>query len=154
MMDLPLWTLFQNKVDKKVGHGKIIREDSDAIMHQEVSENDKDSIMPVGQISDYGANNLLLPPLTEPLQHLHQLDSVSRLMRLQRHQRQAMLSILSQVTHLRIFDRSSLIHTDLFITFNSKKWVEPVPMRLQHRTVKHIYGICGSLNQCEQTLRK
>jgi hypothetical protein len=67
MMDVPLWILFQNKVDQTVGHEQIVREDSDAIMQQEVRTNDKDSTMPAAQIREYGANNLLLPPLVEPL---------------------------------------------------------------------------------------
>jgi hypothetical protein len=35
MSAVPLWTLFQNKVDKTVGHEQIIGEDRDAIMQQE-----------------------------------------------------------------------------------------------------------------------
>jgi hypothetical protein len=80
MTDVPLWTLLQNKTVKTVGREQIIREDSDAIMQHEVRANHKDITILVAQISEYGVNNILLPPLAEPLQRPSTPVRVSELM--------------------------------------------------------------------------
>jgi hypothetical protein len=53
----PFWNMSQNEAAKIRDHERIIREDSDVIIQQEVRENDTDITMSAAQLSDYGANN-------------------------------------------------------------------------------------------------
>jgi hypothetical protein len=64
----PLWNILQNKAAKVVDHESNTMQDSNTIMQQEVWEKDNDCETSASQLSKYGANNLLLPPLAEPLQ--------------------------------------------------------------------------------------
>jgi hypothetical protein len=59
------WTMSRNKATKIGGHEKIRREDIYAIIQQEFRLNDMESTMSAAQLSEYGANNLLLPPLAD-----------------------------------------------------------------------------------------
>jgi hypothetical protein len=144
MMAVPLLTLFHNNVDKKVGHEQIKRDDSDMIMHQEVRTNVEDSTTLVEQMSEYGANNLLLPALAEPFQRPSTPVTVSEPMDEAPEtpktgnfiQPLVKNSAPPQVTNLSTFSRSRLTQTDPLIIFNSKKRADPVPMNLQHCTVK------------------
>jgi hypothetical protein len=62
------WIVSQNKASKIGYHERTIRKDSNAIMLQEVWAKDMDCDMAATQLSEYGDNNLLLPPLVKPLQ--------------------------------------------------------------------------------------
>jgi LysM repeat protein len=65
--------------------------DSNTIMQKEVWTKDNYCDTSASQLSEYGANNLLLPPLTEPLQRPSTPVRVSEpWMRLLKHPRQAM----------------------------------------------------------------
>jgi hypothetical protein len=63
----PLWTILQNKVAKIRDHESTTRKYSDTIVQEEGWTKDTDCDMPASQLSEYGANNILLPPLVEPL---------------------------------------------------------------------------------------
>jgi hypothetical protein len=58
----PLWTILQNKAAKVGDH------ESNTIMQEEGWTKDNDCDTSASQLSKYGANNLLFPPLAEPLQ--------------------------------------------------------------------------------------
>jgi hypothetical protein len=64
----PLWTILQNKADKIGYHESTIMKYSNTIMQQEGWKKDTDFDMSASKLSEYGANNLLLPHLVEPLQ--------------------------------------------------------------------------------------
>jgi hypothetical protein len=64
----PFWTMSENKAANIGGHERNIMEDIHAIIHQEVRATDTDSTISAAQLSMYGANNILFPPLAEPLQ--------------------------------------------------------------------------------------
>jgi hypothetical protein len=64
----PLWTILQNKAAKVVDQESNTIQDSTTIMPQEGWTKDNDCDTSASQLSEYGANNLLLPPLAEPLQ--------------------------------------------------------------------------------------
>jgi hypothetical protein len=68
IMAEPLWTILQNKAAKVGDHESNTMQDSDMIMQQEGWTKDKDCDTSASQLSKYGANNLLLRPLKEPLQ--------------------------------------------------------------------------------------
>jgi hypothetical protein len=100
--------------------------------------------MSTAQLSEYGANNLLLPPLEESLQRPYTPVRVSEPMDDDPEtpktgniiQPLVKNSVPSQVTHLITLAIFRMTYTDPLITFNLKKWVEPVPMKFQYRTVK------------------
>jgi hypothetical protein len=62
------WTILQNRAAKKGYQESTIMKDSDTIMQQEGWTKDTYCYMSASQMREYGANNLLLPPLVEPLQ--------------------------------------------------------------------------------------
>jgi hypothetical protein len=64
----PLWTVLQNKAANIGDHESTTMQDSDTIMQQVGWTKDTDCEMLASQLSEYGANNLLLTPLAEPLQ--------------------------------------------------------------------------------------
>jgi hypothetical protein len=64
----PLWNILQNKAAKVVDHESNTMQDINTIMQQEGWTKDNDCDTSASQLSEYGANNLLLPPLAEPLQ--------------------------------------------------------------------------------------
>jgi hypothetical protein len=66
--DEPIWTILQNKVANIGDHESITRKDSNTIMKQEGWTKDTECDMSASQLSEYGANNLLLSRLAEPLQ--------------------------------------------------------------------------------------
>jgi hypothetical protein len=66
----PLWTMLQNKAAKIGDHESTTMKDSYTIMQQEGWKKYTDCDMSASQLSEYGAKNLLLPPLVEPLQRL------------------------------------------------------------------------------------
>jgi hypothetical protein len=68
MTDEPVCTMSQNKAVEIGDRESIIRKDSDATMHQEVCAKDTDCDISASKLSEYGVNNLLLPPLVDPLQ--------------------------------------------------------------------------------------
>jgi hypothetical protein len=59
----PLWTILQNKAAKVVDHESNTIQDSNTIMKQEFWKKDNDCDTSASQLSEYGANNLLFPPL-------------------------------------------------------------------------------------------
>jgi hypothetical protein len=80
----PMWTILQNNA-AKVGDREInTMQDSNTIIQQEGWTKDNDFDTSASQLSEYGAKNLLLPPLAEPLQR------PCRWMRLLKHPRQEM----------------------------------------------------------------
>jgi hypothetical protein len=64
----PLWTILQNKAANVLDHESNTMQDSNTIMNQEGWTKDNACDTSASQLSEYGANNLLLPPLAEPLQ--------------------------------------------------------------------------------------
>jgi hypothetical protein len=64
----PLWTILQNKVAKVGDHERNTMQDSSTIMQQEGWTKDNDCDTSASQLSEYGVNNLLFPPLADPLQ--------------------------------------------------------------------------------------
>jgi hypothetical protein len=144
MMAEPLWTMLPNKVAKIGGHERIIREDIEAIIQQEVRANNRDRNILDTQLSEYGASNILLPPLVEPPQRPSTPVRASKLMDEAPEtpttgnaiQPLVKNSVPPQVTQLSTFARSILTQTYPLTTCNSKKWVEPTPLKFQHHTVK------------------
>jgi hypothetical protein len=61
----PLCTILQKNAAKVVDHESNTMQDSNTIMQQEGWTKDNDSDTSASQLSEYGANNLLLPPLEE-----------------------------------------------------------------------------------------
>jgi hypothetical protein len=137
-MDEPLWTILQNKAEKVVDH------ESNTIMQQEGCTTDNDCETSASQSSEYGANNLLLSPLVEPLQRPSTPVRVSEPMDEAPEtpktgnviQPLVKNSVPPQLTQLITFERSRLTQYNLLSTFNTKKWVDPSPMQCQHHTVK------------------
>jgi hypothetical protein len=140
----PFWTVSQNKVAKIGDHERTIMKDRNAIMQQEVWANDIECDMAATQLSEYGANNPLLPPLagplprpstpvrvSEPMDEAPETPKTGNVI-----QPLVKKSVPPQVTQLSTFARSRLTQSDPLITFNSKKCVDPAPMKFQHRTVK------------------
>jgi hypothetical protein len=105
---------------------------------------DTDCDMPASQLSEYRANNLLLPPLEEPIQQPSTPVRVSEPMDEAPEtpktgnviQPLVKNSVPPQVNELSTFERSRLTQSDPFSTFNPKKWVDLPSMQFQHRTVK------------------
>jgi hypothetical protein len=64
----PLWTILQKKATKVGDHESKTMQDSDTIMHQEGWTKGNDCDTSASQLSEYGANNLLFPPMAELLQ--------------------------------------------------------------------------------------
>jgi hypothetical protein len=64
----PLWTLLQKKATKVVDHEINTMQDSNTIMQQQGWTKGNDIDTSASQLSEYGATNLLLSPLAEPLQ--------------------------------------------------------------------------------------
>jgi hypothetical protein len=143
----PLWTILQNKAAKVVHHESNTMQDSNTIMQQEVWTKDNDCDTAALQLSEYGANNLLLPPLLEPLQRPSTPVRVSEPMDEAPEtpktgnviQPMVKNSVPPQVTQLSTFEWSRLTQYDPLSTFNTKKWVDPAPMQFQHRTVKRTF---------------
>jgi hypothetical protein len=122
-------------------------QDSDTIMQQEGWTKDKDCDTAASQLSEYGANNILLPPLAEPLQQpstpvrvSEPMDEASETPKTGNFiQPLVKNSVPPQVTQLSTFERSRMTQSDPFSTFNPDKWVDPAPMQFQHRTVKQTF---------------
>jgi hypothetical protein len=105
--------------------------------------------MSASQLIEYGATNLLLPPLVEPLQRPSTPVRVSELTD-EAPETPKTGNIIQplvnnyvppQVTQLSTFERSRMTRSDPLSTFNPKKWVDPVPMKFQHRTVKQRFMV-------------
>jgi hypothetical protein len=147
IMAEPLWTILQNKAAKVVHHESSTLQDSNTIMHQEGWTKDNDFDTSASQLSEYWANNLLLPPLAEPLQQPSTMVRVSEPMYEAPEtpktgnviQPLVKNYIPPQVTQLSIFERSRLTKYDPLSTFNTKKWLDPAPMQFKHRTVKRAF---------------
>jgi hypothetical protein len=143
----PLWTILHNKAAKVVDHESNTMQDSNTIMQQEGWTKDNECDTSASQLSAYGANNLLLPPLSEPLQRPYTPVRVSEpiieapetpktgnaIQPLVKN------SVPPQVTQLSTFERSRLTQYYTLSTFNTQKWVDPAPMQFQHRTVKKTF---------------
>jgi hypothetical protein len=134
----PLWTILQNKAAKIRDHESTKMEYSDTIMQQ------TDCDMSASKLSKYGANNLLLPPLVEPLQRPstpvrvgERLDEAPETPKTCNVTQPLVKNYVPpQVTQLSTFERSRLNQSGPLSTFNPKKWVDPAPMKFQHRKVK------------------
>jgi hypothetical protein len=63
----PLWSILQNKADKVGDHESNTMKDSDMIMQRGGCRKDMDCDMPASKLSEYGANNIVLSPLEQPL---------------------------------------------------------------------------------------
>jgi hypothetical protein len=143
----PLWTILQNKAANVVDHESNTMQDSNTIMYQEGWTKDNDCDTSASQLSEYGATNLLLPPLTEPLQRPSTPVRVSETMDAAPEtpktgnviQPLVKNSVPPQMTQLITFERSRLTQYDPLSTFNTKKWVDPSPIQFQHRTVKQTF---------------
>jgi hypothetical protein len=100
-------------------------------------------------LSEYGANNLLLPPLADPLQRPSIPVRVSEPMDEDPEtpktgnviQPLINNSFPPQVTQLSTFEWSRLTQYDPLSPFNPKKWADPAPMQFQHRTVKQTFMV-------------
>jgi hypothetical protein len=129
--------LSQNKAAKIGYHERTIRKYSNVIMQQEVWAKDMDCDMSATQLSEYGANNILFPPLAEPIQRPSTTVIVSGPMDEAPEtpntgngiQPLVKNYVPPQMTQLSTFDISRLTQADPLITFNSKKWVDPAPMK-------------------------
>jgi hypothetical protein len=64
----PLWTILQNKAANVGDHESNTMQDSNTIMQQKGWTKDNYCETSASQLSEYGAKNILLPPLEEPLQ--------------------------------------------------------------------------------------
>jgi hypothetical protein len=122
------WTMSQNKAAKTGDHKSTIMKDSDAIIHQEgwAKDTDTDCDMSDSQLNKYGANNILLPPLVEPLQRPYTPVRVSEPMDEAPETPktgnfiQPLVNnyVPPQVTQLSTFDRYRLTQSDPLITLN------------------------------------
>jgi hypothetical protein len=108
---------------------------------------DNDCDTSASQLSEYWANNLLFPPLVEPLQRPSTPVRVSEPMGEAPETRktgnviQPLVKnyVPPQVTQMSTFERYRLTQYDPLSTFNPNKWVGPAPMQFQHRTVKQTF---------------
>jgi hypothetical protein len=124
----PLWTILQNKAAKVVHHESNTIQDSNTIMQQEGCTKEHDCDTSTLQLSEYEANNLLLPPLVEPLQRPSTPVRVSELMEEDPEtpktgnviQPLVKNSVPPQVTQLSTFERSRLTQYDPLSTFNKE----------------------------------
>jgi hypothetical protein len=113
-------------------------------MQQEGCTKDTECDMSASQLKEYGANNLLLPPLLEPLQRPSTPVRVSEPMDEATETPKTgnfiqpffKNSIPPQVTQLSTIERSRMTQSDPLSTFNPKKLVDPDPVKFQHHTVK------------------
>jgi hypothetical protein len=143
----PLSTILQNKAAKVVDHESNTMQDSNTIMQQQGWTKDNDCDTSASQLSEYGANNLLFPPLVEPLQRPSTPVRVSEPMDEAPEtpntgnviQPLVKNYVPPQVTQLGTFKLSRLTQYDPLSTFNTKKWVDPAPMQFQHHTVKRTF---------------
>jgi hypothetical protein len=105
---------------------------------------DNDCDTSVSQLSEYGANNISLTPLAEPLQRpstpvrdSEPMDEAPETPKTGNViQPLVKNSVPPQVTQMSTFEQSRLTQYDPLSTFNTKKWVDPALMQFQHRTVK------------------
>jgi hypothetical protein len=143
----PLCTILQNKT-AKIGHYEsTTMKDSDTIMQKEGWTKETHCDISAPQLIEYGANNILLPPLADPLQQPSTPVTVSEPMDEAPETPETGNVIQSlvknyfppHVTQLSIFEISRLIQYNPLSTFNPKKWVDPAPMKFQHRTVKKTF---------------
>jgi hypothetical protein len=146
----PLWTILQNKAAKVIDHESNTMQDSNTIMQQEVWTKVNDSDTSASQLSKYGANNLLFPPLAEPLQRPSTPVRVSEPMDEAPDTPKTgnvihslvNNSVPPQVIQLSTFERSSLTQYDPLLTFNPTKWVSNAVPSLHSQ--ENFYGIFGS----------
>jgi hypothetical protein len=139
--------ILQNKAAKVVDHEINTMQDSNTIMQQEGWKKYNDCDTSASQLRKYGANNLLLPPLAEPLQRPSTLVRFSEPMYEAPETPKAgnviqplvKNSVPPQVTQLSTFELSRLTQYDPLSTFNTKKRVDPYQMKFQHRTVKRTF---------------
>jgi hypothetical protein len=121
-----LSTVSQNKAANIGDHESTTRKDSYVIMQQEGWAKDADCDMSAPKLSEYGANNLLLPPLVEPLQQpstqvrvSEQMDEAPETPKTGNVIQPLVNNYVPpQVTQLRTFDRSKLTQSDPLSTFN------------------------------------
>jgi hypothetical protein len=147
IMAEPMWNILQNKAAKVVDHEITTMKDSNTIMQQEGWTKDNDCETSASQLRKYGANNLLLSPLLEPLQRPSTPVRVSESMDEAPEtpnttnviQPLVKNSVPPQVIQLSTFERSGMTTYDPLSTFNPKKWLDPAPMQFQHRTVKRTF---------------
>jgi hypothetical protein len=129
----PLWTILKNKASKVGDHESNTMQDSNMIMKQEGCKNDNDCDTSASQLSEYGANNILLPPLAEPLQRPYTPVRVSEPMDESPEtpktgnfiQPLVNNSVPPQVTQLSTFELSRLTQYNPLSTFNPKSgWTQ------------------------------
>jgi hypothetical protein len=121
-----LWNILQTKAAKLEDPESTIMNDSDTTMQKEGCTKDTDCDMSASKLSEYGANNLLLPPLVEPLQRPSTPVRVSEPMDEAPEtpktgnviQPLVKNSVPPQVTQLSTFERSRLTLSDPLSTFN------------------------------------
>jgi hypothetical protein len=143
----PLWTILQNKAAKIGDHESTTRKYIDTIMQKEDWTKDMDCDMSASQLSDYGANNLLLPILVEPLRRpstpvrvSEPMDEAPETPKTGNVIRPLVKNYVPpQVTQLSTFEISRMTQSDPLSTFNQKKWVDPAPMKFQNCTVKRTF---------------
>jgi hypothetical protein len=103
--------------------------------------------MSASQLIEYGANNILLTPLVEPIQRpstpvrvSEPMDEAPETPKTENViQPLVNNSVPPQVTQLSTFERSRLTLSDPLSTFNPNKWVNPSPMQFQNRTFKQTF---------------
>jgi hypothetical protein len=76
----PLWNILQTKAANIGEQESTIMNKSDTNMQQEGWAKENDCEMSESQLSEYGDNNILLPPLVEPIQRPLTSVRVSELM--------------------------------------------------------------------------
>jgi hypothetical protein len=138
---------FTEQGDKEIDHESNTMQDSNTIMQQEGWTKENDCYTSASQLSEYGANNLLLPPLAEPLQRpstpvrfSESMDEAPETPKTGNAIKPLVKnSVPPQVTQLSTFERSRMTQYDPLSTFNTKKWVDPAPMQFQHRTFKRTF---------------
>jgi hypothetical protein len=126
----PLWTTLQNKVAKVGDHESNTMQDSNTFMQQEGWTHENVCDTSDSQLNEYRANNLLLPPMAEPLQRPYTPVKFSEPMEEDPatpktgHVIQPLVKnyVPPQVTQLSTFERSRLNQSDPFSTFNPKKF--------------------------------
>jgi hypothetical protein len=103
--------------------------------------------MAASQLSEYGANNLLLLPLVESLQRPYTPVRVSEQMDKAPEtpktgnviQPVVKNSFPTQVTQLSTFEQSRMTQSHPLSQFNPKKWVDAAPMQFQHHAFKRTF---------------
>jgi hypothetical protein len=143
----PLWTILHNKAAKVGDHESNTMQVSDTIMQQELWTKDNHCDTSASQLSEYEDNNLLFPPLTEPLQRpstpvkvSEPMDEAPKTPKTGNFiQPLVKNSVPPQVTQLITFEQSKLTQYDPLSAFNPKKWLDRAPMQFQHHTVKRTF---------------